>query len=166
MADGGIPAGEAGGVPRRIVAAAGPHTGEFVDRGAPPDIPVGAGFRTWMIWGGDRRPSPVEPGTDALSSFVPPPGGYRVTVTDIMPGGREQIAAGMHRTETIDFAFVLAGPLVLIEDSGEERELASGDCVVQLGTRHSWHNPGSDPARIATVLIGLTDDSEEIHSVF
>jgi mannose-6-phosphate isomerase-like protein (cupin superfamily) len=88
-----------------------------------------------------------------------------VTVTDILPGKREQVAAGMHRTETIDFVFVLSGELVLVEDSGEERELGPGDCVVQLGTRHSWLNPGPEPGRIATVLIGLTNDNEEIDSV-
>jgi naringenin degradation protein FdeH len=79
----------------------------------------------------------------------PDPGGTIVRIVDLAPGSRSP----MHRTGTVDYGIVLAGDVVLVLDDGNETALATGDVVVQRGTRHAWANPGKDTARMAFVLV-------------
>ncbi len=64
-------------------------------------------------------------------------------------GGRHPL---MHRTETIDYAIVLAGEITMVLDDGDV-ELRAGDVVVQCGTNHAWSNRSSAPCVVAFVLI-------------
>jgi mannose-6-phosphate isomerase-like protein (cupin superfamily) len=58
----------------------------------------------------------------------------------------------MHRTRTVDYAVVMAGEIdMLLDDS--EIHLKAGDVLVQQGTNHAWVNRGSEPCRIAFILI-------------
>jgi mannose-6-phosphate isomerase-like protein (cupin superfamily) len=62
----------------------------------------------------------------------------------------------MHRTRTVDYAIVMAGEIdMLLDDS--EIHLKAGDVLVQQGTNHAWVNRGTEPCRIAFILI----DSKE-----
>jgi mannose-6-phosphate isomerase-like protein (cupin superfamily) len=62
----------------------------------------------------------------------------------------------MHRTRTVDYAIVMQGEIdMLLDDS--EIHLKAGDVLVQQGTNHAWVNRGTEPCRIAFVLI----DSKE-----
>lgn len=61
---------------------------------------------------------------------------------------------GMHKTPTIDYAFVLDGEIWLEVDDGKIVHLKQHDFVVQNGTRHAWRNKGERPAILAFVLIG------------
>lgn len=61
---------------------------------------------------------------------------------------------GMHTTDTIDFDVVISGEVSLELDDGAEVHLKAGDCVVQNGTRHAWHNRSSENCVIAVALIG------------
>jgi uncharacterized cupin superfamily protein len=58
----------------------------------------------------------------------------------------------MHRTDTIDYAIVLAGEIVAIMDDGET-VMRAGDIMIQRGTAHAWANRSGAPARIAFVLV-------------
>ena len=49
----------------------------------------------------------------------------------------------MHTTQTVDLDLVLEGEIWLELDDGEEVLLGPGDCVIQNGTRHAWHNRSS-----------------------
>ncbi|MFL5066007.1 MAG: cupin domain-containing protein [Xanthobacteraceae bacterium] len=64
-------------------------------------------------------------------------------------GGRHPL---MHRTETIDYAIVLAGEITMVLDDSEVA-LKAGDIVVQCGTNHAWSNRSAAPCVIAFVLI-------------
>jgi quercetin dioxygenase-like cupin family protein len=64
-------------------------------------------------------------------------------------GGRHPL---MHRTETIDYAIVLAGEITMVLDDVDV-QLRAGDIVVQCGTNHAWSNRSSAPCIIAFVLI-------------
>lgn len=64
-------------------------------------------------------------------------------------GGRHPF---MHRTETIDYAVVLSGEIVLLLDD-EDVHLKAGDVVIQRGTNHAWSNRSSEPCRMLYVLI-------------
>jgi quercetin dioxygenase-like cupin family protein len=61
---------------------------------------------------------------------------------------------GMHTTDTVDFEVVISGEIILELDDGAEKVLRAGDTNIQNGTRHRWHNRGSEPAVIATFIVG------------
>jgi len=117
------------------------------DRGEP-------GRSRVLMWCSDRMPVDVAIG-DAIEDMgqrmlgtAPPPSGTRFTINDIPPG-----APGvMHRTETLDYCIVLAGEVDMDMDEGSVH-LKAGDVVIQRATNHSWVNRGTEPARIAFVLI-------------
>lgn len=71
-------------------------------------------------------------------------------------GVMEEENPGMHTTKTIDYGIVLSGKIILELDEGEV-ELEAGDIVVQRATRHGWHNRGSEPCKIAFILIGSSN---------
>jgi quercetin dioxygenase-like cupin family protein len=58
----------------------------------------------------------------------------------------------MHRTETVDYAIVLSGEITMLLDDTEVT-LRAGDVLVQRGTNHAWTNRGTEPARIAFILL-------------
>ena len=61
---------------------------------------------------------------------------------------------GMHTTDTVDFDVIVSGEAYLELDDGAEVLLKAGDCVVQNGTRHAWHNRSSENCVIAVALVG------------
>jgi mannose-6-phosphate isomerase-like protein (cupin superfamily) len=71
-------------------------------------------------------------------------------------GGRHPL---MHRTETIDYAIVLAGEITMVLDDGDV-DLKAGDLVVQCGTNHAWSNRSGAPCVVAFVLIDGAFDAE------
>jgi len=60
--------------------------------------------------------------------------------------------AGMHKTNTVDYAIVLSGEIYAVLDESEVL-LRAGDCLVQRGTRHAWSNRTEKPCVIAFVLV-------------
>ncbi|RMH39986.1 MAG: cupin domain-containing protein [Alphaproteobacteria bacterium] len=64
----------------------------------------------------------------------------------------------MHRTDSVDFAVILSGEIMmLLDDPADDVHLKAGDVVIQRGTNHAWSNPFSEPCVIAFVLIdGVT----------
>jgi mannose-6-phosphate isomerase-like protein (cupin superfamily) len=61
---------------------------------------------------------------------------------------------GMHTTDTVDLDLVISGEVWLELDDGHEVHLRAGDCVIQNGTRHAWHNHSSEPAVLFGALLG------------
>jgi quercetin dioxygenase-like cupin family protein len=57
-----------------------------------------------------------------------------------------------HRTDSIDYAVVMAGEIDMALDIGSVH-LKAGDVLVQRGTIHNWVNSGTAPCVIAFVLI-------------
>ena len=74
-------------------------------------------------------------------------------------GGADSRHAFMHRTETIDYAIVLDGEVVLVLDEGETT-VRAGDIVIQRGTNHGWANRSNRNCRIAFILIDGKFDPE------
>ena len=107
-----------------------------------------------LIWCTDCTPADISAGENAedmgarVLGTPPPPNGTRFTVNDI-PAGR---SGPMHRTETIDYVIVLSGEVEMAMDDSTIK-LKAGDVLVQRGTNHAWINRGSEPARIAFILI-------------
>jgi mannose-6-phosphate isomerase-like protein (cupin superfamily) len=133
------------------------------------------------VWGGDATPVlPTNGAPPDPHLYFPPAGGYRfgfftlgpesVTLPEDLdytaalaefraklPGMGEWMEIdepGMHTTDTVDLDLVLEGECWLELDHGEEVRLGPGDCVVQNGTRHRWHNRTERPCRLFVTLIG------------
>jgi mannose-6-phosphate isomerase-like protein (cupin superfamily) len=112
------------------------------------------GSASTLVWSSDEMPVDIAVGENAedygarILGTAPPANGTRFTINDIPPG-RPGL---MHRTETLDYAIVLAGEIDMVMDDSTVT-LKTGDIVVQRGTNHSWVNRGTEPARIAFVLI-------------
>lgn len=107
-----------------------------------------------LIWCSDRTPAEIplgehveDMGARALGT-PPPPNGTRFAVIEFAPGNPPM----MHRTETLDYAVVLSGEIVMEMDESE-LTLRAGDVVVQRGTNHAWANRSDAPARVAFVLV-------------
>ena len=117
------------------------------DRGEP-------GRSRVLMWCTDKMPTDIAIGETAedmgarMLGTAPPPNGTRFTINDIPPG----MPGVMHRTETVDYCIVLAGEIDMDMDASTVH-LKAGDIVIQRGTNHSWVNRGTEPARIAFVLI-------------
>jgi mannose-6-phosphate isomerase-like protein (cupin superfamily) len=144
--------------------------------------PLMPGFEVVQLWGGDETPSMPTDGTQPdAPAFFPPAAGYRFAFVTIPPEGSgalpedldvEQAIAevnaalpgmmdhmepgnpGMHTTDTVDLDLVLSGEMFLELDDGAEVHLRPGDCVIQNGTRHAWHNRSSEPCTMLSILVG------------
>ena len=64
------------------------------------------------------------------------------------PGGHPL----MHRTESVDYALVLEGEIVIVLDDSE-RLMKQGDFLVERGTSHAWANRSAKPCKMLFVLI-------------
>ena len=142
---------------RRVVTAIDAGRSVIARAGTvPQDPPWSSGYKTWTIWGSDAPPVLGVAETAIAPTIFPPPGGVRMIVSEIAPDtSGEDVATRLHSSETIDFAVVLSGSVHLEQGDGSEVELHPGDCVVQTGTVHAWQNRGSEPSRVAFVLLGV-----------
>ena len=73
------------------------------------------------------------------------------------PGIAELIepdSGGMHATRTIDYVIVLEGEIWATLDDGREELMRPHDVLIQNGTRHTWRNKSSRPAKLACFSIG------------
>ncbi len=61
---------------------------------------------------------------------------------------------GMHRTESVDYALVMSGEIVMLLDDDSETHLKAGDVVIMQGTYHAWANRSDKPCTIAFILVG------------
>jgi quercetin dioxygenase-like cupin family protein len=137
-------------------------TDVFRTDGAPARIVTSPGETTE----GPRRQMPTPRGTVIrVNNFPPEPEAVRnMTAEDSQrafaslgnakaatfgKGGRHPL---MHRTESIDYAIVLAGEITMLLDEGDV-VLKAGDILVQCGTNHAWVNRSNAPAVVAFVLV-------------
>jgi quercetin dioxygenase-like cupin family protein len=103
-----------------------------------------------VVWATDRIPvDNLDPGDGSRKSQTAMPSGavFRVVRYEAGSTGR------MHRTNSLDYAVILSGSIVLELDDGAEVALRAGDVLVQRGTVHNWINRGTEPCTIAFVLV-------------
>ena len=139
------------------------------------------GYDFYRIWGSDERVTLPSDGTPPPQpQYFPPKSGFRFGMFTLppatsasarpaptpalldemqqkLPGLLQALEAdhpGMHTTDTVDFDVVVCGEVVLELDDGAEVVLKAGDCVIQNGTRHAWHNRSSEKCTIAFSLVG------------
>jgi len=147
----------------------------------PVTVAMMSGYEFYRLWGSDATPALPSDGTPtAQPRYFPPKNGFRFgmftlppatsanneqaltpAVLDEMrqklPGALEVLETdhpGMHTTDSVDFDVVVFGEVVLELDDGAEFLLKAGDCVIQNGTRHAWHNRSTEKCVIAFSLVG------------
>jgi mannose-6-phosphate isomerase-like protein (cupin superfamily) len=136
------------------------------------------------LWRADSAPALPDAGVNGpKTSFFPPVGGYRFFLLTFPPGEgstdlegvdieaglrelqqklpgvletNELEQPGMHTTDTVDMEIVISGEIILELDDGVETTLRAGDVNIQNGTRHRWHNRGTEPAVMAVAMVGLS----------
>lgn len=105
-----------------------------------------------LMWVTDRTPTDYTLSEDAgarILGTAPPPQGTRFTIIELQPGNELH---GQHRTDTVDYCICLSGQIeMLLED--QVVKMFPGDVLIQRGTMHAWLNRGTQPARLACVLI-------------
>ncbi len=82
-------------------------------------------------------------------------GGSIFKVVEFGPG----VTPRVHRTDSIDYAVVLSGEIDMEMDEDTTVHLEAGDVLVQRATIHNWVNNGTEPCRIAFVLISALGDT-------
>jgi len=123
--------------------------------GPPPEgVARAAGQITRVVWATETTPAQVTVGLSivdpgGIAPSPPPPQGTRLIIIDFPA----ENARRMHRTESIDYLFVLAGEIDYELDDSTVR-LRAGDVLIQRATNHAWVNRSGKPARVAFVLIG------------
>ena len=126
----------------------------FVSIGEPPrTVTSQYGARITYCWGTSDPPVVPAGGDDptlAMASIYPAPGGTSFAIAQF-PGNHQ---GGMHTTDTVDYVTILSGEIWLVLDNGAEVHLTPGDCVVQNGTQHVWHNRKPEPCMFVGVQVG------------
>jgi quercetin dioxygenase-like cupin family protein len=112
-----------------------------------------------VVWATDRIPAdnldPADISRQTLGTTMPNGAVFRVVRYEAGTAGR------MHRTNSMDYAVILSGSIVLELDDGAEVSLHATDVLVQRGTIHNWVNRGTEPCTIAFVLIDAIPISVE-----
>jgi quercetin dioxygenase-like cupin family protein len=150
------------------------HSDEILAAHARPEM----GIAPTLLWVTDSAPARLRDPSELPSVGVaPPPNGTVFRIVEIAPeqtitasdeARRAQMKQmnlapegpqadhprhpGMHRTSSIDYALVLSGEIDMLLDEADVH-LKAGDVVVQQATNHAWTNRGSEPCRIAFILI-------------
>jgi mannose-6-phosphate isomerase-like protein (cupin superfamily) len=139
------------------------------------------GYEFHRLWGSDSVPELPSDGTPpAHPGYFPAKNGFRFGFFTIPPDTKTRVDQidtasaleeirqklpgmidvlerdhpGMHTTDTVDFDVVVFGEVYLELDDGAEVFLKAGDCVIQNGTRHAWHNRSANNCVIAVTLVG------------
>ena len=150
-------------------------------RGTPgcPPLPAPESSLWQELWVSDAdHPTGFEP-TEESTSLEPAAGGTRWRLFSVPPDAviqkliedhQAQLAAAnpdgpppppvtardlFHKTNTLDYVYVLEGDISLELEDGAV-DLSPGDCVVQRGTNHAWHNKGDQPVKLLVVMKGLS----------
>ena len=139
------------------------------------------GYEFHRIWGSDSIPELPSDGTPPPQlRYFPPKSGFRFGFFTIPPDTTTSVAQigtasaleeiqqklpgmidvlepdhpGMHTTDTVDFDVIVSGEVYLELDDGAEVLLQAGNCVIQNGTRHAWHNRSSEKCVISVAIVG------------
>ena len=108
------------------------------------------GANSSVIWSSDGLPVNNDGDTDPSRKKIETTiaGGSVFRVVSFGPG----VSPRNHRTDSIDYAVVIAGEIDMELDIGSVH-LKAGDVLVQRGTIHNWVNKGKEPCVIAFSLI-------------
>jgi mannose-6-phosphate isomerase-like protein (cupin superfamily) len=65
-----------------------------------------------------------------------------------------------HRTNTIDYEYIVSGRIDLMMEDGSTVTLQAGDVNIQLGGMHQWWNHYEEPCVFFCVMVGIESDED------
>ncbi|KAF0254596.1 cupin domain-containing protein [Pseudomonas putida] len=122
-------------------------------------------FATTELWKTSTTPvdntegQPIDP---AAGAFVlnPPANGSVFRVVEFVPDQvwktDPNVPDMMHRTPSLDYAYVIKGEIYALLD-GQETLMKAGDVLIQRGTNHAWANRSVEPCVVLFVLIDANE---------
>lgn len=111
------------------------------------------GFLTFPLWATKKLPvEMIEEDPGMWQTGITIGGGSIFSISHWEPGEVKR----WHKTDTIDYAFVISGEICMQLDK-EEVCLKAGDVLIQRATNHNWWNRGSEPCTILFVLLSQKD---------
>ncbi len=130
----------------------------------------------WVwLWATDTAPAlPDNVGAVAGSRDFPGPSGTRFGVVCFPPHSagkmtapprNSESAAGihrsagdpaMHRSDSVDYEFIVSGKIDLELPGGQTRTLGPGDALVLAGVPHAWHNRYDEACVYVAVIVGAS----------
>jgi quercetin dioxygenase-like cupin family protein len=104
-----------------------------------------------VVWASDTMPPNLETDKDISHDINATifENGTVCRIAEFHPG----ISRRMHRTASLDYAIIVSGEIDMELDDGEVVHLKEGDVAIQRGTNHCWVNNGTEPCRLAFILI-------------
>jgi mannose-6-phosphate isomerase-like protein (cupin superfamily) len=121
---------------------------------------IALGVDLWVV---NHVPIDLTDTNDPLVGYTlqswPPPGGIICRMLTWEPG----FTFPMHRSDTIDFLFIISGQIEVILEEGSAL-LRSGETLVQRGTNHGMRVVGNIPCTFAAVLIDASPQAAKIGS--
>jgi quercetin dioxygenase-like cupin family protein len=104
------------------------------------------------LWVLPHLPASLADARDPVADYTRQPwpvlGGAIVRMFTWAPG----FTFPLHKSDTIDFVFILSGRVEMQLDVGTV-ELGPGDTLVQRGTNHGWRVLGAEPCTLAAVIV-------------
>jgi quercetin dioxygenase-like cupin family protein len=142
---------------RRVVVSTGEDGRSAIsgDGGIPFAVPFPDGGGITDLWHTGWRLASADQGGDLHGPWELETGEAIVWRLVEFPAGPSQEPGFVHTTASIDLDVVLDGELDLALPGSPTTRLATGDLVVQRGTAHAWTNPGTAPARLLAIMIGV-----------
>lgn len=112
-------------------------------------VPGRPGFSQVPLWATKELPARLteeDPGQWESGTTIANGSVFRIVRYE--PG----VTKRWHKTDSIDYAVVLQGEIIMQLDDGEVR-LKAGDVIIQRATMHNWENRGQVPCIVAFILI-------------
>jgi mannose-6-phosphate isomerase-like protein (cupin superfamily) len=122
-------------------------------------------FATTELWKTSMAPvdnSDIQPVDSAAGAFVlnPPASGSVFRIVEFVPDrvwkDDDYVPDMMHRTPSLDYAYVIRGEIYAVLDK-QEKLMREGDVLIQRGTNHAWANRSSEPCVVLFVLIDANE---------
>lgn len=122
-----------------------------------PHVETTANANVTNLWLHEGSPSNASPYRDPISPGVPlaPPSGGSVLRVVEFPPHEPGATAYVHRTDSLDYAYVIDGEIYSVLDTGETL-MRPGDVLIQRGTNHAWDNRSNKPCTILFALLSAT----------
>lgn len=158
----------------KVVVAGPDATGapDFLETGSPaeriiPDTLELAWF--WNVDGGlslfdniGKTPTQIKVAGPNGSTFGvvrhPAHSAGKLDVSDLLHESTEvdHHDATMHRTDTIDYEFIVSGKIDIVLPGNKRRTLKAGDALVMAGVPHAWENHYDEDCTYIAVTVGPT----------